>query len=72
MRKTAGGRTRRKERASDFLVLGSVGSRSRAGRWMLLCGRPKGLLDESRPGSSRSITDAQVEQVINKTLESMP
>src|SRR5262249_10491927 len=34
--------------------------------------RLEGLLDEPRPGASRSITDAQVEEVVTKTLESMP
>jgi transposase len=34
--------------------------------------RLAGLLDEPRPGAPRSITDAQVEQVVTKTLESMP
>lgn len=34
--------------------------------------RLEGLLDESRPGAPRSITDAQVERVVTKTLESMP
>lgn len=34
--------------------------------------RLEGLLDESRPGAPRTITDAQVEEVITKTLETMP
>jgi transposase len=34
--------------------------------------RLEGLLDEPRPGAPRSITDAQVEQVVTTTLESMP
>ena len=34
--------------------------------------RLEGLLDEPRPGAPRSITDAQVEGVVTKTLESMP
>ena len=34
--------------------------------------RIEGLLDEPRPGAPRSITDAQVEEVVTKTLESTP
>jgi transposase len=34
--------------------------------------RLEGLLDEPRPGTPRQITDAQVEEVVTKTLETMP
>ena len=34
--------------------------------------RLEGLMDEPRPGAPRSITDAQVEAVVTRTLESMP
>jgi len=34
--------------------------------------RLEGLLDEPRPGAPRSVSDAQVEEAVTKTLESMP
>jgi transposase len=34
--------------------------------------RLEGLFDEPRPGAPRTITDAQVEEVVTKTLETMP
>lgn len=34
--------------------------------------RLEGLLDKPRPGAPRTVTDTQVEEVITKTLESMP
>ena len=64
---------------SDGLSNGEVAQRLRI-TWATVCkwrerfrvGRLEGLLDEPRPGAPRSITDAQVEKVITKTLESMP
>jgi transposase len=45
-----------------------------AGKWRarFLKRRLEGLVDEPRPGVPRTITDAQVEQVITKTLEETP
>src|SRR5215475_12366224 len=34
--------------------------------------RPEGLADEPRPGAPRTITDADVERVVTKTLEAKP
>jgi transposase len=44
------------------------------GKWRtrFLTRRLEGLVDEPRPGAPRTITDAQVEQVITKTLEESP
>ena len=44
------------------------------GKWRqrFLDDRLEGLADEPRPGAPRTITDAQVEDVITKTLESKP
>src|SRR5450631_1234351 len=44
------------------------------GKWRsrFLKARLEGLYDEPRPGAPRKVTDAQVEQVVVQTLESMP
>jgi transposase len=46
-------------------------NRATVGKWRsrFLDDRLEGLADEPRPGAPRTITDAQVEQVITKTLE---
>jgi transposase len=49
-------------------------TRPTVGKWRdrFCVRRLEGLLDEPRPGAPRSITDEQVEQVVTRTLESMP
>jgi transposase len=44
------------------------------GKWRgrFLAGRLEGLADEPRPGAPRTVTDAQVEAVIARTLEGKP
>jgi transposase len=44
------------------------------GRWRtrFLTDRLDGLLDEPRPGAPRTVTDAQIETVLTRTLESQP
>src|SRR5262245_20695611 len=44
------------------------------GRWRtrFLLARVDGLLDEPRPGAPRTISDAQIEAVLTRTLESRP
>lgn len=44
------------------------------GKWRqrFLDARLEGLVDEPRPGAPRTITDARVEDVITRTLESKP
>ncbi len=55
--------------AAEFRV-----TRPTVGKWRarFIAHRLDGLLDEPRPGAPRQITDADVEQVITKTLESTP
>src|SRR5437660_10501754 len=47
---------------------------SMVGKWRarFLKGRLEGLYDEPRPGTPRTVSDAQVEQVVIQTLESTP
>jgi len=44
------------------------------GRWRtrFLTARVDGLLDEPRPGAPRTVTDAQIEAVLTRTLEARP
>src|SRR5215211_6137039 len=44
------------------------------GKWRqrFLADRLEGLVDEPRPGAARTITDADVEAVVTRTLESKP
>ena len=41
-------------------------------RGRFIRGRLDGLMDEPRPGAPRRVTDAQVEEVIVRTLEQTP
>lgn len=58
---------------SDVAVAFHV-SRPTVGKWRarFITQRLDGLLDEPRPGAPRQISDADVERVITKTLESIP
>lgn len=49
-------------------------TRQMVGKWRsrFVTKRCEGLLDEPRPGSPRTISDADVERVIARTLESLP
>lgn len=59
----------------DIEVASQLGiTRETVGKWRrrFIRSRCEGLLDEPRPGAPRTITDADVETVITKTLEESP
>ena len=60
---------------SNLAVAARLGvNRNTVSRWRarFLAGRLDGLSDEPRPGVPRTITDAQVEEVVVRTLEELP
>jgi transposase len=60
---------------SNIAVAARLGvNRMTVGKWRarFLRGRLDGLADEPRPGVPRTITDAQVEEVVVRTLEDVP
>jgi transposase len=63
------------EGGHDGLIADELGvARNTVGRWRrrFVDLRLQGLHDEPRPGAPRKITDAQVERVVTRTLESTP
>lgn len=63
------------EGAANERVAKKLGiTRPTVGKWRerFRVRRLEGLLDEPRPGAPRSISDEQVEDVVTRTLESMP
>ena len=65
--------------AADGLSNGEIAARERVSRPTVTKWRNRfaeqrleGLLDEPRPGRPRTVTDAQVEQIVTTTLESTP
>jgi transposase len=61
--------------AANTEVAAALGTREQTvARWRgrFVRSRVEGLSDEPRPGAARTITDAQVEEVIVKTLEEAP
>ncbi len=63
------------EGANNIDVADELGiSMPTVGKWRkrFLKDRLEGLVDEPRPGAPRTITDADVERVVTKTLESKP
>ena len=60
---------------SDVAVAGELGvTRATVGKWRrrFLRAGCEGLLDEPRPGTPRKVSDAAVERVVVRTLESLP
>ena len=60
---------------SDLAVAAELGTtRVTVGKWRrrFLQSGCDGLLDEARPGTPRTVSDADVERVVTTTLESMP
>ncbi len=63
------------EGKSNIAVAAELGiTRETVGRWRnrFIIARFAGLSDEPRPGVPRTITDAQIEEVVVKTLEEVP
>ena len=63
------------ERLSNKGVAGELGvTRATVGKWRerFRIHRLEGLADEPRPGAPRKISDSQVEEVVTRTLETMP
>ena len=63
------------EGGSDIAVAAQLKvNRMTVGRWRrrFVAARLDGLMDEPRPGAPRTIGDAQVEEVVARTLESVP
>ena len=60
---------------SDLTVAAALGTtRATVGKWRrrFLRDGCDGLLDEPRPGTPRTVSDADVERVVTRTLESLP
>ena len=63
------------EGKSNTAVAAELGiTRATAGKWRnrFVTARFAGLSDEPRPGVPRTITDAQIEEVVVRTLEEVP
>jgi transposase len=61
--------------AANYVIAEQLGvSRPTVTKWRnrFIERRREGLLDEPRPGGSRTVTDEQVEKIVTTTLESTP